>query len=141
MRLPNQTSLAFDALIDDHFAQREEGEAPSVRPGLSIDGLEAAWEINARSAHFRDQTIKPGYGAEDIARDLSLEPQRILAELGLGAHATEAEVLALRRHYALRNHPDRLPAPLHSLATQRMMIVNDILDRYLARLRQNSENR
>lgn len=67
-----------------------------------------------------------------------LDPNKILLELGLDANFSEADIATLRREFALRNHPDRVRSDLRELATQRMMIANDLMDRYVARLK-NSE--
>jgi hypothetical protein len=72
------------------------------------------------------------------ASGILLDPQRILSELGLHSGATEAEIAILRREFALRNHPDRVPAELREVATQRMMIANDLMDRHIAGLRRTA---
>ncbi len=67
--------------------------------------------------------------------EMLLDPNKILSELGLHSGATEEEIALLRREFALRNHPDRVPAELRDIATRRMMIANDLMDRYVERLR------
>lgn len=57
---------------------------------------------------------------DDINRELDLEPNLDADEVG-----------ARRRRFARRNHPDRLPAELRETATIRMMIANELCDRYL----------
>ncbi|MBN9280976.1 MAG: molecular chaperone DnaJ, partial [Hyphomicrobium denitrificans] len=68
----------------------------------------------------------------------ALDPQKILSELGLYSDATEHEIAILRREFALRNHPDRVPSDLREIATQRMMIANDLMDRHLAQQRRSN---
>lgn len=79
--------------------------------------------MNRRLAYEENQyptdEIPPIGESESVLRELGLAP-------GLRAH----EVAALRRHFASRNHPDRMPAELRSLATRRMMIANALLDSY-----------
>ena len=58
------------------------------------------------------------------------ESESVLRELGLAPGLRAHEVAALRRHFAARNHPDKVPAELRSLATRRMMIANALLDSY-----------
>ena len=134
----------FETLIEDLFATADrQFEAPKPPHQFSIGSLEAAWELAANSrATPRPATNQGGaplpfhgYDGAEVARGVSLDPGKIFNELGLHPHASEADVTALRRQFALRNHPDRVPAELREVATQRMMIANDLMDRYVAKLR------
>lgn len=131
----------FELIIDQLFG-RDERPAGAPRPNrFSINSLEAAWGLAAASrkdrensgAHVRTPYSDAGDGREDA--DMLLDRSRILIELGLDANFSEADIAALRREFALRNHPDRVRADLRDLATQRMMIANDLMDRYVAKLR------
>ncbi len=142
MRLRTPLPSSFDTLIDDLFAREEElgGTHRSARK-FSINSLEAAWELAARKrTGDRNHTAQPPrkiYGDDstsDPGPDAFLDPNKILLELGLTPKASEADITLLRREFALRNHPDRVPPELRPLATQRMMIANDLMDRYLSRL-------
>lgn len=144
MRLRTPIPSEFETLITDLFESRDETEG-SPRPShpFSINSLGAAWEVaaNARSmpqqnTPSRETPQKTRYDdGSSEASDILLDPQRILSELGLHSGATEVEIAILRREFALRNHPDRVPAELRDVATQRMMIANDLMDRYVAKLR------
>lgn len=145
MRLRTQLPSSFDILIDDLFAR--DGDLDGVpRPSrkLSINSLEAAWEFGAstRQPSGSQQTRKI-YGEDGASPnggpDAFLDPNKILLELGLTSKSSEADIASLRREFALRNHPDRVPPELRALATQRMMIANDLMDRYLARLNKAGE--
>lgn len=133
----------FETLFEDLFARADlREEVPKPAHPISLDSLEAAWELAASSrAHPRvaeEQKASPYTGDyAEPAGEVSLDPSRIFGELGLHPEASEADVLAMRRQFALRNHPDRVPAELRDLANQRMMIANDHLDRYIARLRKS----
>jgi hypothetical protein len=132
----------FDSLIDDLLSADERpASLPRANP-VSFNSLQATWQLlpSARDAsaetpirHHRYD--HEGEGAEDTGAEPLLDPNRILSELGLGTNSTEEDVVALRREFALRNHPDRVRPELRALATQRMMIANDLMDRYVARLR------
>lgn len=117
--------------------------APSSSRRFSMSGLEAAWDFAAARAGAASRITQPGPkhygddGSTDIEPETSLDPNKILLELGLGSGVPEADVASLRREFALRNHPDRVPAELRALATQRMMIANDLIDRYVAGLRKS----
>ena len=144
IRTPAQSN--FEALIEDLFTQTDpQDEAPKAAHPFSLDSLEAAWELaSSARAMPRSSASKHdarfalparGYDASDVALDVSLDPAKIVGELGLRPEASEADIIALRREFALRNHPDRVPAELREIATQRMMIANDLIDRHVAKLR------
>jgi hypothetical protein len=52
----------------------------------------------------------------------------IAAELRLGAARTGEDLRRIRRSFAMRNHPDRVPAWLRDEATRRMTIANALID-------------
>jgi len=143
MRIRTPLPSNFEALLTDFFKDVDEtGDAPQPSHRFSINSLEAAWDVAAqtRASPVRETSNRDSrriaYGDEsDGARSASLDPQKILSELGLHSDASETEIAMLRREFALRNHPDRVPADLRDIATQRMMIANDLMDRYLAKLR------
>lgn len=133
----------FESIIDDLFG-RDDRPAGAPRPNrLSIDSLEAAWALAAASRGMpQDYRVPPKnpYVPEDqggLEADPLLDPNKILLELGLDANFSEADIATLRREFALRNHPDRVQSDLRELATQRMMIANDLMDRYVARLKKS----
>jgi hypothetical protein len=142
-RIPSRHN--FEALIDDLFAEiDQQSDTPRAGRRVSVDSLEATWDLafNARAnprqaSQSPAQTPNPYASYEDATLDTTLDPYKIISELGLHSDATEEDVLALRRAFALRNHPDRVPAELRDLATQRMMIANDLMDRYVAKLRKS----
>jgi hypothetical protein len=53
----------------------------------------------------------------------------IAAELHLTSARTGDDLRRLRRSFAMRNHPDRVPAWLRDEATRRMTIANVLIDR------------
>lgn len=146
MRIRPPLPSNFEALLTDFFNDADEtGNAPQPSHRFSISSLEAAWGVaaQARASPMREDSNhrdsrRIAYGDEsDGTHGASLDPHKILSELGLHSEATEAEIAMLRREFALRNHPDRVPADLRDIATQRMMIANDLMDRYIARLRRS----
>lgn len=58
----------------------------------------------------------------------SVEPRDIARELGLSRFASVRALQRLRRDFALKNHPDRMPSTLRVQATKRMMIANALID-------------
>lgn len=144
MRFRTPLPSSFETLFIDLFKDTDEtGEAPRPSP-VSISSLEAAWGVAARVRALPAQESvnrdarRIAYNDESAGTDVSLDPHKILSELGLHSEATEAEIALLRREFALRNHPDRVPADLREIATQRMMIANDLMDRHLAKLRRST---
>jgi hypothetical protein len=142
MRFRTPILSSFETLIADLFEKDEQSdEAPRPSHPFSIDSLEAAWEAAAKARAFPERAdggIRPTRYTEDgpdSAPEVSLDPNKIQSELGLHSKSTEAEIAILRREFALRNHPDRVPAELREVATQRIMIANDIMDRHIAMLR------
>ncbi len=136
----------FETLIEDLFGRTDlQDEAPKPSHQFSINSLEAAWELAAQARALpraaEHDGLAPGmpllhgYESSEEAREVSLDPARIVSELGLRAGISDADITLLRREFALRNHPDRVPAELRDVATQRMMIANDLIDRYAAKLR------
>ena len=146
MRIRTPLPSNFEALLADFFKDSgETGAAPQPSHRFSISSLEAAWGVaaqarapQAREGANRDARRIAYSDESDGTHGASLDPHKILSELGLHSKATEAEIAMLRREFALRNHPDRVPADLRDIATQRMMIANDLMDRYLARLRRST---
>jgi hypothetical protein len=144
MQSGNPLRSSFELLIDELF---DNDDRPAGAPGssrFSINSLEAAWSLRTHSrftageTHFekrRFYSVDASEIDEPSQAKVLLDPNKILIELGLDANFSEADIIALRREYALRNHPDRVAPELREIATQRMMIANDLMDRYVARLR------
>jgi hypothetical protein len=136
-------SSSFETLISDLADDAVASDVPPRPPHpFSINSLEAAWGVAATARALPHQD--PGgvgrrmlYSDDDggTSTEMLLDPNKILSELGLHSGATEEEIALLRREFALRNHPDRVPAELRDIATRRMMIANDLMDRYVERLR------
>lgn len=80
--------------------------------------------VEAATAEQRDTVQTP----EEIAPEtLSVEPEEIAVELGLDT-ARPADLGQLRRAFALKNHPDRVPPLLRQRALQRMQVANVLID-------------
>lgn len=146
MRIRTPLPSNFEALLTDFFNDADApSDAPSPSHRFSISSLEAAWDVaaQARATPQREDldrdTRRTAYRNEsESTLSAALDPQKILSELGLHSAATEQEIAILRREFALRNHPDRVPSDLREIATQRMMIANDLMDRHLARQRRSN---
>ena len=146
MRTKTPSTPTFATLFDELRSDSEaEDHAPRRRPGLTIDGLEAAWEMAGPTPANPVNDSKFGWDAADVAPsgDAAADAETLLVRMGLQGCTTETELYALRREFALRNHPDRLPPGMRTLANERMTAVNAIIDRQIARLRRGgaSQNR
>jgi len=59
--------------------------------------------------------------------------ETVPAELALTNDLTPDGLHRIRREFARKNHPDRVPPRLRELATQRMVAANALIDQALAR--------
>ncbi len=55
----------------------------------------------------------------------------------MGGRLKQSEIRSIRRAFAMRNHPDRVPAELRGRATQRMTIANALIDEALRSAERN----
>nr|WP_292765144.1 hypothetical protein [Mesorhizobium sp.] len=62
-----------------------------------------------------------------LVETLSTDPDAIAIELGLDGSALP-DLGRLRRAFALKNHPDRVPSHLRQRALQRMQVANGLID-------------
>ena len=68
------------------------------------------------------------------SRPLLSETEAITQELNLASARSIADIKRIRRNFALRNHPDRVPPSKREEATRRMIIANTLIDRALKEL-------
>ncbi|EKF19670.1 hypothetical protein [Nitratireductor pacificus] len=136
----------FAALLDELL--RDEAEAAEVvGPPRSLDYLSVADELHSGRINFTDKRAEAEYRAHQAAprpepprtqkqakptvKPPSTDPDEIAAELGLTGDAGTAEpkkLDRLRRDFAFRNHPDRVPAHLRAHAMIRMQVANMLID-------------
>lgn len=62
-----------------------------------------------------------------LVETLSIDPAAIAVELGLDGPALP-DLSRLRRLFALKNHPDRVPSHLRQRALKRMQVANGLID-------------
>lgn len=123
------------------------------RPVIPFDYLSVADELHSGRIKVSEEVAEAGYreAGENVEAELaalleevgveatpaelerplvelpSLEPESIATELGL-ADAKPADFSRLRRAFALKNHPDRVPPDLRQRALQRMQVANSLID-------------
>lgn len=78
------------------------------------------------AAGLREDGGTPGEVGE---ADLSIDPEDVAFDLDLGGVASLEELSALRRRFAMLNHPDRVPASLRERANIRMTLANALIDK------------
>lgn len=128
---------------------------PGERPAIPFDYLAVAEELHSgrikvssadAAAEYRtagesveaelkvlldevrlEESAPDGPAEEITAEALPIEPEAIAVELGLEG-ADLAAIGRLRRVFALRNHPDRVPQHLRQRALQRMQVANGLID-------------
>jgi hypothetical protein len=98
---------------------------PDGLAGLPDGGREATYVPLERLARLYDET-RPQEPPPDIAR---ADDATVAAELRLTRVMTEEDLRRVRRSFAMRNHPDRVPDWLREEATRRMRIANALIDR------------
>jgi len=140
-------------LLDDLFVAAEEPAEPAPRATIPFDYLAVAEELHSgrikvssgeAAAEYREaaegveaelEALLGEVGVEEnaaeppaeIVVELPVEPATIAVELGLN-EAKPADLGRLRRVFALKNHPDRVPAHLRQNALKRMQIANVLID-------------
>lgn len=114
----------------DYLAVAEELHSGRIK--VSDDAAEARYreaveaELNTLLDDV-DAAPPPIVAETEPAELLSIEPEAIAAELGL-ADAWPTDLGRLRRAFALKNHPDRVPPGLRQRALQRMQVANSLID-------------
>ena len=86
-------------------------------------------------AHVSSNTAKSYYASQDVpevpdAAQLSTNDALIKHELDLRPGLSRNQVLARRRVFASRNHPDKADPEYRAIATQKMIIANVLCDDY-----------
>jgi hypothetical protein len=140
-------------LLDDLFVAADEPVEPAPRATISFDYLAVAEELHSgritvsggeAAAEYREagegieaelEALLGEVGVEqditeppaEIVIELPVEPEIIAVELGLN-EAKPADLGRLRRVFALKNHPDRVPAHLRQNALKRMQVANGLID-------------
>jgi len=106
--VPPRRPSAFETMLDSMPASFE------TQPYMPIDRLARIY------GEARPDAPQPAFRPANDAL--------IAAELGLGSARSRAELRRIRRDFARRNHPDRVPAWLRDEATRRMTIANALID-------------
>lgn len=127
----------LDDLLTDEAVRRS--AAGGSTPGIDFLGVidELASDLvvpdDVVAAGYREQAGEvPAAAPEqpEVPRlpQPSIDPADIARELGLPGKKKLGELDALRRRFALANHPDRVAADLRGVAMVRMQVANMLID-------------
>lgn len=131
----------FAAMLDELLDEKA-AEAHAARTA-SLDYLSVVEELHSGRIHVGDAAAREAYGSHAQAFEAPaspdtgpsdpqpcVEPEAIARELGLrGLRARLPKNLdRLRRDFARRNHPDRVPEHQRIQAMMRMQIANRLID-------------
>lgn len=128
-------SRDFASLLDDMLKAppaEESGPRPTIPFAVTppLDAIDAFWSSVSSEfvAGLYGQTAgasPPGAGESDLP---PVNPDRIAAELGLDRSAPPKNLDRLRRAFAFKNHPDRMPVEQRERAMRRMQVANRLID-------------
>ena len=132
----------FASLLDDLLTDEAGRRSAAGGAASSVDFLGVIDELGSdlvvpdevAAAGYREQAgealdeivIKPP--AEPLLPLPSTVPEDIARELGLPGRKSVDELDALRRRFALANHPDRVVPEMRAVAMVRMQVANMLLD-------------
>lgn len=128
-------SRDFASLLDDLLKAAPPAEDPGARPTIPLgvtpplDAVDAFW--SSVSSEFVAGLYGETADAAQPAHVVELpttQPDRIAAELGLDRPAPHKNLDRLRRAFAFKNHPDRVPPEMRERAMLRMQIANRLID-------------
>ncbi|HPG88323.1 MAG TPA: hypothetical protein PLD46_01620 [Hyphomicrobium sp.] len=129
----------FESLVDDMMASVEPNDTDSTHQPPRRAHAATIWSVESLAAEAElTASAKSYYPADewldDVAPEplqLATDPESIGKQLGLVPGLSADQVAALRRRFALQNHPDTWPTELRITATERMMTANALCDAYL----------
>lgn len=136
----------FAALLDELISEDIEHAGGASASLNSLDYLSVAEALHSGRINFTDRRARVEYGEHQTpepvepvepevtaaepppAPPLTTDPDEIARELGLGETIEPRSLDRLRRDFAFRNHPDRVPAHLRANAMMRMQVANMLID-------------
>jgi len=135
------THRDFASLLDDLLIDEAARRSAAAKATSSIDFLGVIDELGSglvvpdgvAAAGYReqlgealDEIVIPD--AEPAPPPPSTDPHEIARELGLSGRKGRNELDAMRRRFALANHPDRVVPELREVAMVRMQVANMLID-------------
>lgn len=134
----NFTDVLHQAQVDTAIPDERAFAAHARRAVMDVIGAVVA-PTHARPVVGSEDAaarIAQLYGTEPMANAENPRPVSIATieeELALHPAMSPDDLRAVRRDYALRNHPDRVPERLRTLSTLKMTLANTIIDAAIER--------
>ncbi|WP_333793765.1 hypothetical protein [Hyphomicrobium sp.] len=129
---------AFEAALEEARLDPESNEPLSDGPGPLGPGVGSLGGIAVAEGYVAPASLVRAYGGEgeadgarpkDRPQEAALKLKAVLAK---GGH-TPRDLAKLRRSFAARHHPDRVPDDMRSEAVAAMAEINAEIDRALKR--------
>lgn len=133
----------FASLLDDLLIDEAARRASATRPATNLDFLSVIDDLgqglvvsdHAATAGYREHAeerkAEATASTPPIAPQLpqpSIDPEDIARELGLSGRKKPDELDAIRRRFALANHPDRVAPEMRGVSMVRMQVANMLID-------------
>jgi hypothetical protein len=117
---------------DRKAASRGPGSSSRSAPaGASKGGFRRIPDDRPEAAYVPLEKLARLYGESRLPDQPSVaeaDDAAVAAELRLSTAKTREDLRQIRRSFAMRNHPDRVPEWLRDEATRRMRIANAMID-------------
>jgi hypothetical protein len=132
----------FASLLDDLLIDEAARRASASRPATTLDFLSVIDDLG-QGLVVSDHAATAGYreNAEERKADAaatppvapqlpqpSIDPEDIARELGISGRKKPDELDAIRRRFALANHPDRVAPEMRGVSMVRMQVANMLID-------------
>lgn len=108
------------------------GVAAEPAPSATCGEIERQYSELAERQRIEEEAVsllgRIELRAERTIAAPSIEPDEIALELGIAGQTRVADLDRIRREFAFRNHPDRLPPEHRERAMVRMQIANRMID-------------
>lgn len=135
----SKSTASFASLLDDLFTEHAEEDAAATPSPVGIDYISVVEELHSVRVkvfpdavslydEMQDQSGPLPEEKQAAPAALSVDPAEIGRELGLESVSDAAALLRIRRKFAFRNHPDRMPQHMRQRAMLRMQIANMLID-------------
>ncbi len=140
---PDQGPISFSEVVERLAAERP-SEPAEYRPSVAIGSGAAAQPLH-EPAYVSQNALSQIYGSAEenfgpakpriretpVAPPPSIEPRDVARELKLRMWHSADQIVAIRRLFAKKNHPDRVIPSHREAATTRMSIANMLVDEAL----------
>jgi hypothetical protein len=113
-----------------HGVWRSSDQVQYAFDSISSENVSAPMD---RVARLYDETPPQTQQDQPKAANFKANGKSVFDELGLRDDLSDAELRRIRRDFAVRNHPDRVPLAQRDEATKRMTLANVLIDRALKR--------